>query len=270
MLKRIAIFIATFLLIVPTSYTYLEENNSNENHELKDEHRFNNYVTLFHERLGTKYEKPEFEVFHKAITGFFTLKSKQKIENNLLTIIDFTLSSNVERLWIVDINKMEIIHKSLVSHGRNSGELYAEQFSNIVSSYQSSLGFFITGDIYYGKHGMSLYLDGIESGINDKARERAIVMHSADYVSSEFIKIHGRLGRSHGCPAIPMENHKQIITSLSGGSCLFIYHNDRDYLESSTLLAQNKAMDGMVRFFLEAQEEMVYNPALPLLISSSF
>jgi hypothetical protein len=165
-------------------------------------------------------------------------------------------------MWIVDVDKMKIVRQSLVSHGRNSGELYANKFSNITSSYQSSLGFYTTGDIYTGKHGMSLYLDGVEKGINDNARERAIVIHSADYVSKNFIASNGRLGRSQGCPAIPVEDHKKVISLISGGSCLYIYHPQDMYHSKTGIVGQEIALAGMIKFFDEQPGVLASIPVL--------
>lgn len=196
--------------------------------------------------------KPGYEVLRKALTGFFNLESNDRIKKNLLTIIDFSLSSNLDRMWIIDLNRLEVVHSGLCAHGRNSGEEYASSFSNTPSSYKSSLGFYVTGETYTGKHGLSLLLDGVESGINDKARERAIVMHGADYVSRDFISRNGRLGRSFGCPSIPMEDHEKIIKMLSGQSCIFIHFPDTGYLQSSSLLVSETAIVGMSRFLYES------------------
>jgi hypothetical protein len=123
-----------------------------------------------------------------------------------------------------------------VAHGRNSGEEFARFFSNVPNSNQSSLGFYLTGNTYQGKHGLSLKLKGIEQGINHFAEERAIVLHGADYVSESFIKKHGRLGRSQGCPAVSQELSKPIIEKIKEGSCLFIYSPDSKYFKSTRLI----------------------------------
>jgi len=196
--------------------------------------------------------KPGYAVLRKALTGFFNLEADDRIKKNLLTIIDFSLSSKLDRMWIIDLNRQEVVHSGLCAHGRNSGEEYASSFSNTPSSYKSSLGFYITGETYTGKHGLSLLLDGVESGINDKARERAIVMHGADYVSRDFISRNGRLGRSFGCPSIPMEDHEKIIKMLSGQSCLFIHYPDNGYLQGSSLLADETTAGGISRFLYES------------------
>lgn len=181
-------------------------------------------------------KKPGDTVFELALKGYRELNESGVLSKpSLMTIIDFSLPSEEERMWIVDLNSREILHTSLVAHGRNSGERFAEYFSNVSGSYTSSLGFYVTGETYHGKHGLSLYLDGMEPGINDAARDRAIVMHSADYATREFAETHGRLGRSLGCPSIPPEDHEEIIEILAGGSCLFIYAPDEEYLTKSAL-----------------------------------
>ena len=114
--------------------------------------------------------------------------------------------------------------------------LFRSKFSNINSSFMSSLGFYVTGETYQGKHGYSLRLDGVEKGFNDLARERAIVIHGADYANKEFVKNTGRLGRSLGCPALPMDVYKEVINTIKDGSCLFIYGNDAEYLSKSPLI----------------------------------
>jgi hypothetical protein len=189
--------------------------------------------SLYHRLKGNQFSLPTLDSFTEAITGFHQLKEKGLIEKDLLTIIDFSLSSNVKRLWIIDLATQSILMNTYVAHGRNTGEEFATSFSNDNSSFKSSLGFYSTAEVYNGKHGMSLKLDGLEKGINDKARERGIVMHAADYVSNEFIKSNKRLGRSQGCPAVPVELTPQIIELIKGKSCLFMYHPSRTYLGDS-------------------------------------
>jgi hypothetical protein len=211
--------------------------------------RIDSYCTTFYSLLRSGVSKPDYEVFKKALTGFFNLKAGNNIEKNILTIIDFSISSRLDRMWIIDMNKMEVVHVSLVAHGRNSGGEFAGKFSNSLSSYQSSLGFYLTGETYIGRNGLSLSLDGVEPGINDNARERAIVMHGADYVSRDFIQQYGRLGRSYGCPSIPMEDHEKIINMLSGRSCIYVHFPDDKYQSSSGMFTMETALDGMSRFF---------------------
>lgn len=171
---------------------------------------------------------PQLESFTKALKGFYALQAQGKIQKNILTLIDFSLSSNVKRLWIIDLNSNKVLFNSLVAHGRNTGNEFAESFSNKAESYKSSLGFYATGEVYQGKHGTSLRLDGLERGLNDNARARAVVMHGANYVAESFIKQNNRLGRSLGCPAIPMNMTKEIISLIKDKSCLYIYHPSLD------------------------------------------
>ncbi|MEQ9188131.1 MAG: murein L,D-transpeptidase catalytic domain family protein [Cryomorphaceae bacterium] len=180
--------------------------------------------------------KPSFQVFSHAIHGMDELEREGKCATPILTIVDFTKPSTAKRLWVIDVNGQEMRYNTLVAHGKNSGGNVAKVFSNRPQSYMSSLGFYVTGSTYHGKHGLSLYLNGQELGINDKAKERAIVMHGADYVSQSFIKKVGRLGRSHGCPAVPMHVHKELIEALADGTCLFVWYPDVNYLKRSRLL----------------------------------
>jgi hypothetical protein len=167
---------------------------------------------------------PKLDSFQKAMLGFYELKKKGIFKKDILTLIDFSLSSNEKRLWVIDLSTNTILFHSLVAHGRNTGDEFAKHFSNSAESFKSSLGFYSTGEIYHGKHGKSLKLDGLEKGINDNARNRGIVMHAADYVSNFFIKNHSRLGRSQGCPALPVEFSEKIITTIKDKSCLYIYY----------------------------------------------
>jgi hypothetical protein len=177
------------------------------------------------------------DVFDLAMTG------QQKISEiknkKIITIVDFSKPSSQERFFVIDLVNKKILYKTLVSHGRNSGEFSADTFSNTAESQKSCLGFFLTAETYNGKHGYSLSLDGLEPGINDNARMRSIVIHGADYVSRGFIDKYGRLGRSWGCPALPENVSKEIIDQISGGSCLFIYGNDQEYLKSSKIINGN-------------------------------
>ena len=178
----------------------------------------------------------KFEVFEYALSGYLKLVSQNKLENSkYLTIIDMRMSSNEERLFIINMSENRIEHQSIVAHGRASGNEFAKLFSNTVNSHQSSIGFYQTAETYFGKHGLSLRLDGLEYS-NNNARKRAIVIHSADYVSESFIKKFGRLGRSYGCPSLPKKGYKEIIHKIKAGSALFIYSTDQDYLNKSSLI----------------------------------
>ncbi|MEY8758457.1 murein L,D-transpeptidase catalytic domain family protein [Chryseobacterium tongliaoense] len=178
------------------------------------------------------------EVFFKALTGFENLKKAGLLnqDSHLLTVCDFSMSSNTKRLWVIDMNEKKVLFNSLVAHGKNTGEEFATNFSNTESSLQSSMGFYITDTTYEGDNGYSLKLLGMDKGFNDAAFKRAIVMHGADYVSEEFAAMHKRIGRSWGCPAIPRSLTQPIINTIKGKSCLFIYYPDQNYLSKSEWL----------------------------------
>lgn len=180
---------------------------------------------------------PELEIFTKAFEGYVTLESQGKIKNNILTIIDFSLSSTKERMWVIDMLNKKVVLQTLVSHGIKSGKEFAKSFSNQNESFKSSLGFFLTGETYIGKHGISLKLDGLEFGLNDKARERAVVIHGAEYVSKKLINKQGYLGRSQGCPAVATAIAPKLIQTIKNKSVLFIYHPTRMYVNKSKLVS---------------------------------
>ncbi len=178
---------------------------------------------------------PSLPVLELALKGYIQLQDKLK--KPLLTVIDYSLPSTQKRLWIIDLEQQKILLHTVVAHGRNSGALLAEKFSNRPESYQSSLGFFQTGEAYQGKHGYSLRLDGLEAGINDQARARAIVIHGADYANETVAATAGRLGRSLGCPAVPPKLSTPLIKLIKEGSLLFIYGKDPNYLRISKYLS---------------------------------
>ncbi|MGE5835206.1 MAG: murein L,D-transpeptidase catalytic domain family protein [Acidobacteriota bacterium] len=157
-----------------------------------------------------------------------------------LTVIDYSRPSTEKRLWVFDLRSRRLLYQELVAHGQGSGENMAITFSNETDSHRSSLGLFVTGDPYVGKNGYSLRLDGLDDGINDRARERGIVMHGASYVSADFARLHGRLGRSWGCPALREAVARDVIDRVKGGGLLFVYYPDPEWLESSKYLACEK------------------------------
>ena len=153
-----------------------------------------------------------------------------------LAVIDFSLPSSMRRLWIFDLKQRRLLLKDFVAHGMKSGENHATQFSNVMGSHQSSIGLFRTAESYSGKHGYSLRMDGLEPGVNDLARERAIVIHPADYVNPAWIATQGRIGRSQGCPAVRPEVARMVVDSLKGGQFMFSWYPDRKWLQSSAYL----------------------------------
>ena len=187
-------------------------------------------------------EAPDPEVLGLALSGYERAVAEgQAAPQSLLTIIDYSRPSTLARLFVMDPDDGEILHKSLVAHGKNSGANEATRFGNEIDSLQSSLGFFVTGDTYNGRHGYSLRLHGLEPGINDNALERNIVIHGASYVSEEFATRNGRLGRSWGCPALPTDTNRQVIDLIKGGSCVFIYGEDSTYRDRSAFIGRSNS-----------------------------
>ena len=175
--------------------------------------------------------------FSRALQGMKRLKDKGTVSaGEVISIADFSKPSSEKRLYVIDLAKKNVMFHTYVSHGRNTGAEYARSFANDNGSFKSSLGFFSTGSTYKGEHGTSLRLLGLEPGINDKALERGSVIHGASYVSEQFIARNGRLGRSHGCPAVPEHLCGPIIDQIKGGSCFYIYYPDSAYFSHSRLL----------------------------------
>ncbi|HAQ18105.1 MAG TPA: hypothetical protein DCR40_02600 [Prolixibacteraceae bacterium] len=178
------------------------------------------------------------DVFNLAVKGLKKLENEGKLQNpNIVTIADYSQSSNKKRLYVIDLKNRKLLFNTYVAHGRNTGDEFAKSFSNEEGSFKSSLGFYITEKPFVGSHtGFALLIKGVEKGFNDLAAKRAIIIHAAEYATEKFIKKYGRLGRSQGCPALPPEMNKPIIESIQGGTCLFIYNPDNKYICSSTLL----------------------------------
>ena len=185
---------------------------------------FERYVLDIYTKCNLK-DKLDFTVFNQAMIGYNSLNVTNK---KVLSIIDFSKPSTEKRFFIIDVENKELLLQTHVAHGKNSGLNIPSKFSNRIGSNQSSLGFYRTAETYIGKHGYSLMLDGLEKGINDNARKRAIVVHGAKYVSDEFIKKYNRLGRSWGCPVVSDDLSKVIIDMIKSDSCLFIYANSKN------------------------------------------
>jgi hypothetical protein len=177
------------------------------------------------------------DAFNYAWQGYQKLVQENKIKRcEYLTICDLSQSSKQKRLYIIDVTNNKLLINTYVAHGKNSGSEYATQFSNKPESLQSSLGFYITSQTYTGKHGLSLRLNGVDPGYNDKALERTIVIHGAAYVDAARVKAGLYMGRSWGCPAVPQKESANIITTIKNGTCLFIYYPSRNYLLNSKIL----------------------------------
>ena len=176
------------------------------------------------------------EALQYAYKGYVYLKEQGMLENeDILTVCDFSQSSKNKRMYIIDVANFKVLLNTYVAHGKNTGLDMAQNFSNKVESLQSSLGFYKTSQTYFGKHGLSLRLEGLEKGFNDKALERAVVVHGADYIG-DHRKGGAYMGRSFGCPAVPQHQSKQVINTIKDGTVLFIYHPSKNYLNNSNIL----------------------------------
>lgn len=178
------------------------------------------------------------QVLDLGLKGFDRLAADGRVSrDSILTIIDFSKPSLDRRMYVIDLKGRKLLFQSVVAHGRNSGREYARNFSNRPKSLQSSLGFYITRSTYQGGNGYSLLLDGCEKGFNDNARGRSIVLHGADYAEETLgNNLRGYLGRSFGCPAVPMTIHRELIDRIKLGNPIFVYYPDADYLRTSRIL----------------------------------
>lgn len=177
------------------------------------------------------------EAFQYAWKGYQKLLNNKLISRaEYLSICDFSQPSSQKRLYIVDVENKKLITNTYVAHGKNSGGEFATKFSNTPESLQSSLGFYVTANTYIGAHGLSLRINGVDKGYNDKALARTIVIHGAAYVDPARAKAGVFMGRSYGCPAVPQKESSEIITTIKNGTCLFIYHPGRAYLKGSKIL----------------------------------
>lgn len=187
--------------------------------------------------LGLEEKGLSKEAFSHAYKGYQVLLEKKLISQaGYLTICDFSQSSRQKRLYLIDLVSNELLMNTWVAHGRNSGLDNATRFSNTPESLQSSLGFYATKQTYHGAHGLSLRLEGLEPGFNDKAYQRAIVIHGADYIGEARLKQSPFMGRSYGCPAVPQKESATLINTIKNGTTLFIYFPAQHYLKGSKIL----------------------------------
>jgi hypothetical protein len=205
---------------MPAALTFAEKQLAYEQH-----------VQAIYEDAGLQKAGMSYAVFERAYTGYRNFKQQAlaATEKPVMTVVDFTKPSNLKRMWIIDLQSRKVLYNTLVAHGRNTGNVVAEKFSNQHNSNMSSMGFYITDKTYYGKHGLSLKLAGMDEAYNSNAMDRAIVLHGADYVSEEFVKQYGRLGRSLGCPAVPRAISGEVIELIKDNTVLYIHSADKGY-----------------------------------------
>lgn len=204
---------------------------------------FDEHMQEIYEQAGLKNKGLAFGVFRNAYIGFQNFRNKNLASSSksILTVVDFTKPSRDKRMWVIDLKSKKVIFNTLVAHGRNTGNVTANNFSNKPNSYMSSLGFYLTDATYYGKHGLSLRLSGMDEKYNSNAMARAIVVHGADYATDAFIKQYGRLGRSLGCPALPREISKDVIEAIKNKTVMYIHGNEKNY--TSSYLDQTAAVN---------------------------
>ncbi|MBS1946546.1 MAG: murein L,D-transpeptidase catalytic domain family protein [Bacteroidetes bacterium] len=177
------------------------------------------------------------QAFEYALKGYLYLLEHHWLNrSDVISICDFSQSSRNKRLYVIDLEQKQVLINTYVAHGRKSGAEYARSFSNSFHSHKSSLGFYVTEKTYYGDHGLSLKIHGLEKGINDKACARNIVVHGSDYIGSDFIKMNKFNGRSFGCPAVPSSEIDEVVAAMKDGTCLFIYYPTKKYIARSKIL----------------------------------
>jgi hypothetical protein len=234
MVQKSILLLMLLLLVTSLGYPGSSSDQLNRHSSLPDD-AFRSSIRQIYESLNEPSLNPE--AFYIAMLGCRSLTSKGLVlKDSLLTIIDYSRPSTEDRFYVIDLMQHTVVFKSLVAHGRNSGELYANRFSNKVQSHQSALGFYITGSPYKGGQGYSMLLSGVDTGYNDHSRARAIVIHGASYATRDYINLYGRLGRSFGCPALPPDKNIAIINLIRDGSVLFSYYPDKEYLNCSRVL----------------------------------
>ena len=187
---------------------------------------FERQAVQLYARLGLAAEGLSLSVFREGLVGYYNLRPAASRTScpPVLTLLDFSRSSQQKRLWVIDVARAKVLFHTLVAHGKASGADVPMAFSNKGGSEMSSLGFYRTAPTTYtGKHGLSLRLVGLDPGFNTNAESRAVVVHGAEYVCQDFVRTHGRLGRSQGCPALPVAETTAIVQAIKGGSVMYLH-----------------------------------------------
>jgi hypothetical protein len=196
-----------------------------------------NESTVLYNRIGLEKEGLSELAFEYAWRGYHNLLKKGSIRRrSVLSIADFSQSSSEKRMYVIDLRHKKLLYRTFVAHGQNSGSEFADSFSNEPESFKSSLGFYVTKTTYFGRNGLSLRLNGVDNGYNDKALKRNIVLHGCSYVGDDYLQNFGASGTSLGCPALPAAVSARVIRAVADGSCFFIYHPTQEYLDHSTII----------------------------------
>lgn len=177
------------------------------------------------------------KVLSLAQHAYMCAKKNGYVKKPIVTIIDYSKPSTEKRMWVINLDKQQVDFQELVAHGQNSGDNYASHFSNGAGTLQSSIGVYVTNNTFYGSHGLALKVRGLDRGFNDNANSRAVEFHSADYVSEDFIRAHGRLGRSWGCMALNKEKYTPTINEIKNGTLVFAYYPNKKWLSSTPFLS---------------------------------
>ena len=234
-----------------TSDVLIEPNLKNLERAL-NRFNFEDSMTTLYNEIGLKELNLDYEPFRHTMIGFYGLRQDGKInDKNLISIIDFTQTSCDKRFYTIDLDTKEVLFNTLVSHGRTTGGNKSTVFSNESGSNASSLGFYVTAETYVGSKGYSMRLDGMDKGYNDQMRRRAVVMHNAKYVSDDWVKKYGRIGRSQGCPALPEGISKAVIDVIKDKTVIFAYYNDDAYLKASNYLNLESLMEKFDRDYID-------------------
>ena len=215
---------------------FITTSSSFKSSNVNKESSYKAFSALLYDSLNLQQKGLSLKAVEYAYKGYQKLLRKGAIaREGIITICDFSQPSSRKRMYIIDVDNFKMLVNTYVAHGKNSGLQYAKRFSNRPESLQSSLGFFVTKNTYFGKHGLSLRLGGMERGINDKAEQRAVVLHGADYIGAHRLKA-PYMGRSFGCPAVPDAVASKVIKLIKDKTCFFIYHPDASYLHGSKIL----------------------------------
>jgi hypothetical protein len=177
------------------------------------------------------------KVLRLSLIAYANARKQGLANKQLLTVIDYSKPSTVQRLWVFDLKNNKTLFNTWVSHGKNSGGLKPTSFSNSQGSLKSSFGLFLTASPYIGGNGYSLRLRGLERGVNDNAYVRNVVVHGAWYANPDIIKQYGQLGRSWGCPAVSSNLARPLINTIKENTLVFVYYPDRSWLSKSKFLA---------------------------------
>lgn len=241
---RNKIILSIFILSITKLFG---QTSTNENQYLE---KFNNYVQNVYLELDSA--GIDYQVFYLAMKGYFTMKYNQEIENTkILTIVDFSRPLYQERLFVFDLDKRKLLYNTLVAHAKKTGVDYPRAFSNRLGSNKSCYGFFVANEPYRGSNGFSLRLDGKERGINHRARDRGVVMHGSVELEDEFIEKNGFVGRSLGCISVPQKLNREIINTIEGESCLFIYYPNSHYVKFSDYLNNDVYLEHFKEFLVD-------------------